>query len=334
VEETSYFGFDALFAVTKAFIILFGVVICAAFLSFVERRLLALWQDRYGPNRAGPFGLLQLPADMIKMFFKEDWTPPFVDKFAFWLAPAIAMSGLLLAFLVIPIVPGWVVADLDIGLLFFLAMAGLAVYAVMFAGWSSNNKFALLGGIRSTAQTVSYEVFMGLSLMGIVTITGSFNMTDIVNAQKDCWFIFPQFLGFCTFAIAGIAVAHRAPFDLPEAEQELAAGFHTEYSGLKWGMFFVGEYVGVVLVSALTTVLFCGGWLPPFQWSGFDWIPPFFWFWIKTAFFIMLFILVRAALPRPRYDQIMDFGWRICLPITLVNLVGTAAVVLLLDSPT
>ncbi len=334
MEETSYFGLDALFAVVKAFIILFGVVICAAFLSFVERRLLALWQDRYGPNRAGPFGLLQLPADMVKMFFKEDWTPPFVDKLTFWLAPAIAMSGLLLSFLVIPIVPGWVAADLNIGLLFFFAMAGLAVYAVMFAGWSSNNKYALLGGIRSTAQTVSYEVFMGLSLMGIVAVTGSFNLTDIVNAQKDCWFVFPQFLGFFTFAIAGVAVAHRSPFDLPEAEQELAAGFHTEYSGLKWGMFFVGEYVGVVLISALATVLFFGGWLPPFQWSGFDWIPPFFWFAAKTAFFIMLFILIRAALPRPRYDQIMDFGWRICLPITLVNLVGTAAVVLLLHNPT
>lgn len=334
MEETSYFGLDALFAVVKAFIILFGVVICAAFLSFVERRLLALWQDRYGPNRAGPFGLLQLPADMVKMFFKEDWTPPFVDKLTFWLAPAIAMSGLLLAFIVIPIVPGWVAADLNIGLLFFFAMAGLAVYAVMFAGWSSNNKYALLGGIRSTAQTVSYEVFMGLSLMGIVVVTGSFNLTDIVNAQKNCWFVFPQFLGFFTFAIAGVAVAHRSPFDLPEAEQELAAGFHTEYSGLKWGMFFVGEYVGVVLVSALASVLFFGGWLPPFEWSGFDWIPPFFWFAAKTAFFIMLFILIRAALPRPRYDQIMDFGWRICLPITLVNLVATAAVVLLLHSPT
>ena len=319
----------AIFAVVKSLIVLFGVVICAAFLSFVERRLLALWQDRYGPNRAGPFGLLQLPADMIKMFFKEDWTPPFVDKLTFWLAPAIAMSGLLLSFAIVPIIPGWVATDLDVGLLFFFAMAGLAVYAVMFAGWSSNNKYALLGGVRSTAQTVSYEVFMGLSLMGIVTVTGSFNMTDIVNAQKHCWFVFPQFLGFFTFAIAGVAVAHRSPFDLPEAEQELAAGFHTEYSGLKWGMFFVGEYVGVVLISALITILFFGGWLPPFNFLSF--IPPFFWFAIKTAFFIMLFILIRAALPRPRYDQIMDFGWRICLPITLVNLVATAAVVLLLD---
>ena len=320
-----------IWSVVKSLIILFGVVIVAAFLSFVERRLLALWQDRYGPNRAGPFGLLQLPADMIKMFFKEDWTPPFVDKLTFWLAPAIAMSGLLLSVAVLPIIPGWVAADLDIGLLFFFAMAGLAVYAVMFAGWSSNNKYALLGGVRSTAQTVSYEVFMGLSLMGIVAVTGSFNMTDIVNAQRHCWFVFPQFLGFFTFAIAGVAVAHRSPFDLPEAEQELAAGFHTEYSGLKWGMFFVGEYVGVVLISALITVLFFGGWLPPFEWFVFDYIPPFFWFAVKTAFFIMLFILIRAALPRPRYDQIMDFGWRICLPITLVNLVATAAVVLLLN---
>lgn len=320
-------------SVFKTLVILFGVVVVAAFLSFVERRLLALWQDRYGPNRAGPFGLLQLPADMIKMFFKEDWTPPFVDVLTFWIAPGIAMAGLLLAFMVVPIAPGWVVADLDIGLLFFFAMAGLAVYAVMFAGWASNNKYALLGGIRSTAQTVSYEVFMGLSLMGIVVITGSFSMVDIVNAQKDGWFIFPQFLGFVTFAIAGVAVAHRSPFDLPEAEQELAAGFHTEYSGLKWGMFFVGEYVGVLLVSALLSVLFFGGWLPPFQWSGFNIIPPFFWFAAKTAFFIMMFILVRAALPRPRYDQIMDFGWKICLPLTLVNLVGTAAVVLFLHNP-
>ncbi|RYY02051.1 MAG: NADH-quinone oxidoreductase subunit NuoH [Gammaproteobacteria bacterium] len=320
-----------IWAVAKALIVLFGVVICAAFLSFVERRLLALWQDRYGPNRAGPFGLLQLPADMIKMFFKEDWTPPFVDKLTFWLAPAIAMSGLLLSFAIVPVIPGWVAADLDIGLLFFFAMAGLAVYAVMFGGWSSNNKYALLGGVRATAQTVSYEVFMGLSLMGVVVITGSFNMTDIVNAQKGCWFVFPQFLGFLTFATAGIAVTHRSPFDAPEAEQDLAAGYHTEYSGLKWGMFFVGEYIGVVLISSLITVLFFGGWLPPFEWSVFDYVPAFFWFATKTAFFIMMFILIRAALPRPRYDQIMDFGWRICLPVTLVNLVATAAVVLLLN---
>ncbi len=315
-------------SVLKSLIILFGAVICAALLSFVERRLLAVWQDRYGPNRVGPFGLLQLPADMVKMFMKEDWTPPFADRLTFWLAPGIAFAGLLIAFAVIPIAPEWVVADLDIGVLFILAMAGIAVYAVMFAGWSSDSKYPLLGSIRSTAQTVSYEVFMGLSLMGVVAMVGSFNLTDIVNAQKNCWFIVPQFLGFCTFAIAGIAVAHRSPFDLPEAEQELAAGYHTEYSGLKWGMFFVGEYVGVLLISAFISVLFFGGWLAPFNLSFLDFIPVFFWFAAKTGFFIMLFILIRAALPRPRYDQIMDFGWKICLPITLINLLVTAALVL------
>lgn len=314
-----------LIAVGKAFVLLFGCVICAALLSFVERRLLALWQDRYGPNRVGYFGLLQLPADMLKMFFKEDWTPPFVDKVTFWIAPAIAMSALLIAFLVVPITPTWGVADLNIGLLFFLAMAGIGVYAVMFAGWSSNNKYALLGAVRSTAQTLTYEVFMGLAVMGVVVQSGSFNLREIVDAQKDLWYVVPQFLGFITFSIAGVAVAHRSPFDLPEAESELAAGYHTEYSGLKWGMFFVGEYVGVVVVSAMIVTLFFGGWHPlPYL----EFIPPFFWFAGKTAFFIMMFILIRAALPRPRYDQMMDAGWKFCLPVTLLNLWVTGAVVL------
>src|SRR3990167_50640 len=254
-----------LIAVIKAVIILLVVVVAGAFLSFVERRLLALWQDRHGPNRVGPGGIFQLVADMIKMFFKEDWTPPFADKLLFWLAPAIAFSSLLISFCVVPITPTWGVADLDIGLLFFLAMAGLAVYAVIFAGWASNSKYALLGSLRSAAQTLSYEVFMGLSVMGVVIEAGSFNMRVIVDDQiSNHWFIFTQFFGFITFAIAGVAVAHRSPFDLPEAEQELASGYHTEYSGLKWGMFFVGEYVGVVVVSAMLVVLFFGGWHGPF----------------------------------------------------------------------
>ncbi len=312
---------NILIAVFKAVVILLGTVIFAALLSFIERRLLALWQDRYGPNRVGPFGIFQLVADMIKMFFKEDWTPPFADRLTFWIAPAVAMSALLISFAVIPITPDWGVIDLDIGILFFLAMAGLAVYAVIFAGWSSNSKYALLGGLRSAAQTITYEVFMGISLMGVVAMAGSFNLREIVEAQKEMWFIIPQFFGFITFAMAGVAVAHRSPFDLPEAEQELAAGYHTEYSGMKWGMFFVGEYVGVVVVSALLVTLFFGGWQGPF-------LPPIVWFLLKTGFFIMLFILIRAALPRPRYDQMMDAGWKICLPLTLLNLIVTAAVVL------
>ncbi|WP_397452465.1 NADH-quinone oxidoreductase subunit NuoH [Pseudomonas sp. NA-150] len=318
---------DSIISVVKAIVILLAVVICGALLSWVERRLLALWQDRYGPNRVGPFGAFQIAADMLKMFFKEDWTPPFADKVIFTLAPVVAMSALLIAFAIIPITETWVVADLNIGILFFFAMAGLSVYAVLFAGWSSNNKFALLGSLRASAQTVSYEVFMGLSLMGIVIQVGSFNMGDIVSYQAEhLWFIIPQFFGFCTFFIAGVAVTHRHPFDQPEAEQELADGYHIEYAGMKWGMFFVGEYIGIVLISALLVTLFFGGWHGPFN------ILPslaFVWFALKTAFFIMLFILLRASIPRPRYDQVMDFSWKFCLPLTLINMLVTAAIVLM-----
>ncbi|WP_324734492.1 NADH-quinone oxidoreductase subunit NuoH [Pseudomonas paeninsulae] len=309
-------------AVLKAVVILLSVVICGALLSWVERRLLGLWQDRYGPNRVGPFGMFQIAADMLKMFFKEDWTPPFADRFIFTLAPVMAMSALLIAFVVVPITPTWGVADLNIGLLFFFAMAGLSVYAVLFAGWASNNKFALLGSLRASAQTVSYEVFMGLALMGVVAQAGSFNLRDIVEYQhQHLWFIIPQFLGFCTFFIAGVAVTHRHPFDQPEAEQELADGYHIEYAGMKWGMFFVGEYIGIVLISALLVTLFFGGWHGPL-------LPPFAWFVLKTGCFIMLFILLRAAIPRPRYDQVMSFSWVFCLPLTLLNLLVTGALVL------
>lgn len=311
-----------LIAIGKALIVLVVVVGIGAFMSFIERRLLGLWQDRYGPNRVGPFGLFQLVADMIKMFFKEDWIPPFADRLIFVLAPMIAFCSFLIAFAIVPVTPDWGVADLNIGILFFLAIAGLAVYAVLFAGWSSNNKYSLLGSLRASAQTLSYEVFLGLSLMGVVAQTGSFNMRDIVEAQRDLWFIIPQFFGFITFAFAGVAVTHRHPFDQPEAEQELADGYHIEYAGMKWGMFFVGEYIGIVLVSALLVTLFFGGWHGP-------WLPPVVWFALKTGFFMMLFILLRASLPRPRYDQVMTFGWKVCLPLTLVNLLVTGALILL-----
>jgi len=315
---------DLLIKIVQALVILFGTVFVVANLIWAERRLLALWQDRHGPNRLGPFGVFQTGADMVKLIFKEDWLPPFADKLTFMLAPVIAMSAMLMALAIVPITPTWGVADLNIGILFFLAMAGLGVYAVMFAGWSSNSKYALLGGVRSTAQTISYEVFMGIAVMGVVVVAGSFNMRDIVTAQKDLWFIVPQLFGFVVFAMAGVAVAHRAPFDLPEAESELASGYHTEYSGLKWGMFFVGEYAGVVVVSALLVTLYFGGWYGP----GPEWLA-FFWFAAKTAVFIVLFVLIRAALPRPRYDQVMDAGWKFCLPLSLINLLVTGAVVLL-----
>jgi len=293
----------------------------ASGLIWLERRLLALWQDRYGPNRVGPFGLLQVVADMIKIFTKEDWIPPFADKPVFVLAPAIIVVTVLMTFAVLPITPRIMVTDLHIGLLFFLAMSSLGVYSVVLAGWSSDNKYSLLGGVRAAAQMLSYEVFMGLSLMGVVVLAGSFDLANIVEAQRKMWFVIPQFLGFVLFLIAGLAETRRLPFDLPEAESELVAGYHSEYSGMKFGMFFVGEYLGVTLISALIAVLFFGGWLGP-------WLPPIVWFFIKMFLFICFFILLRASLPRPRFDQLMSWGWKLMLPLALANILVTGAVVL------
>ena len=301
-----------------------GILIVAlslsALLIWVERRLLALWQDRYGPNRVGPFGLLQVVADMIKIFTKEDWIPPFADKTVFIIAPAIIMVTVLLSFAVLPIAPGIIVVDLNIALLFFLGMSSLGVYSIVLAGWASGNKYSLLGGLRAAAQMISYEVFMGISLMGVVLLAGSFSLTIIVEAQRNRWFVLPQFLGFVLFLIAGMAEARRLPFDLPEAEAELVAGFHSEYSGMKFGMFFVGEYLGITLISSMITVLFFGGWMGP-------WLPPLVWFLVKVFAFICFFILLRASLPRLRFDQLMSLGWKVMLPLALVNLVVTGAVV-------
>jgi NADH-quinone oxidoreductase subunit H len=304
------------------FTILFAVLTIGGGLIWLERRLLALWQDRYGPNRVGPFGLLQVLADMIKVFTKEDWIPPFADKAVFIIAPAVIVVVVLMSFTVIPFAPGFEVVNLNVGLLFFLAMSSLGVYSVALAGWSSDSKYSLLGGLRASAQMLSYEVFMGLSLMGVVMQAGSFNLREIVEAQRHLWFVLPQFLGFVVFFIAGIAETHRLPFDLPEAESELVAGFHSEYSGMKFGMFFVGEYLGVALISALTVALFFGGWMGPL-------LPPIIWFSIKTFAFICFFILLRASLPRPRYDQLMAFGWKVMLPVSLFNILATAAFILL-----
>jgi len=303
----------------------FGVLVVAlslaAGLIWLERRLLALWQDRYGPNRVGPFGLLQVLADVIKIFTKEDWIPPFADRAVFVIAPAVIMVTVLLSLAVVPVTPAIGVVSLNIGLLFFLAMSSLGVYGVVLAGWASDSKYSLLGGLRAAAQMLSYEVFMGLSLMGVVLIAGSFDLRAIVAAQERLWFVIPQCVGFAVFLIAGVAETRRLPFDLPEAESELVAGFHSEYSGMKFGLFFVGEYLGIILISAMITTLFLGGWHGP-------WLPPIAWFLIKTFAFICFFILLRASLPRPRYDQLMAYGWKLLLPLSLLNLSVTAAVVI------
>jgi NADH-quinone oxidoreductase subunit H len=301
--------------------ILATLIVVAALLIWVERRLLAIWQDRLGPNRVGPLGILQVAADMLKIISKEDWVPPFADGPVFVLAPTVVMVTALTAFAVVPIAPGVGIIDLSFGLLYFLALASLSVYSVILAGYASNSKYALYGSLRAAAQTLSYEVFMGLSLMGVVMLAGTFDLRAIVEAQREGWFAGPQFLGFLLFLIAVVAESHRAPFDLPEAETELVAGFHTEYSGMKFGMFFVGEYIGVTLGSAMIVTLFFGGWLGP-------WLPPVAWFALKTLFFILLFILLRGALPRPRYDQLMAFGWKVLLPLSLLNILATGGVML------
>lgn len=301
--------------------VLAGALTAASGLIWLERRLLALWQDRYGPNRVGPFGLFQVIADMIKIFTKEDWIPPFADKPTFLVAPAVIMLTVLMSFAIVPFAPGIGVVDLNIGLLFFLAMSSLTVYSVILAGWSSNSKYSLLGGLRSAAQMLSYEVFMGLSLGGVVILTGTFDLREIVEAQRRVWFFIPQFLGLLIFLVAGLAETQRIPFDLPEAENELIAGYHAEYSGMKFGMFFVGEYLGITLISCLIVTLFFGGWLGPF-------LPPIVWFALKTFAFICLFVLIRASLPRPRYDQLMGYAWKVMLPLSLLNLVVTGGAVL------
>jgi NADH-quinone oxidoreductase subunit H len=302
-------------------VVMAAVLTASAGLIWLERRLLALWQDRYGPNRVGPFGLMQVMADMIKIFLKEDWIPPFADRPVFVIAPALMVVTVLMSFAVVPFAPGIVVSDLNVGLLFFLAMTSLGVYGIALGGWSSNNKYALLGAIRAIAQMLSYEVFMGLALMGVVILAGSFNLSQIVTAQRKLWFCIPQFPGLVIFIIAGFAETHRLPFDLPEAESELVAGFHSEYSGIKFGMFFVGEYLGITLISAMIVTFFFGGWLGPV-------LPPILWFVIKTFVFICGFILLRASLPRPRYDQLMSFAWKVLLPLALLNLVVTGGIVL------
>ena len=302
--------------------ILIGILTGAAGLIWLERRMLGLWQDRLGPNRLGPLGIFQPLADVIKIFSKEDWIPPFASRRIFVIAPAISMFTILLAFVVIPFTATIYVADMNIGILFFQAMVSLEAYGVVLAGWASNNKYSLIGAMRGASQMITYEVFMGLSLMGVVMMSNSFNLIKIVEAQQGMWYIIPQFPAFVIFFTAGVAVTHRLPFDIPESESELVAGYHSEYSGMKFGMFFVGEYVGIILISAMIVSLFFGGWLGP------HFLPPIVWFLLKTFVFILIFILLRASLPRPRYDQLLGYGWKLLLPIALLNLLITGAILL------
>jgi NADH-quinone oxidoreductase subunit H len=314
----------ALFAV-KIGLVFFVILTLAAYLVFAERKILAWVQDRKGPNRVGPFGLLQPLADLIKLLTKEDFLPAAADKWLFYLAPAMAAIPAIMIFAVIPFgaplqiaghtVP-LVVADLNIGLLFFLALSSIAVYGVAIGGWASNSKYSLLGGIRGLAQLISYELSMGLSLVPIVMLARSFSLTEIVDAQRVVPFIVYQPLAFIIFLISITAECKRIPFDLPEAEGELVAGFHTEYSGMRFGLFFVGEYINIIVLGGLATTLFLGGWHGPL-------LPPLVWFTIKTLAFAFFFIWMRGTLPRLRYDQLMHLGWKVLTPLALLNILVT-----------
>jgi NADH-quinone oxidoreductase subunit H len=309
-----------LWALIKIVVILFGLLGVVSYLTFAERKVAGHIQARTGPNRVGPFGLIQPIADVLKLFFKEEFIPAGANKVVFHIAPMLAVIPALVSFSVVPVGPDFTVTDLNVGLLLFLAMSSLGVYSITLAGWSSNNKYALLGGLRSSAQMISYELAMGLSTVGVLLLAGSLSLVDIVHAQQRFWFVLQQPLAFIIFLITAFAETNRAPFDLPEAEAELVAGFHTEYSSMKWGLFFLGEYANMITISSIAVTLFLGGWNGP-------WLPgplKFLWYFAKLAVLLFFFMWVRWTFPRLRYDQLMQLGWKVLLPLALLNVVVTA----------
>jgi NADH-quinone oxidoreductase subunit H len=344
-------------ALVKSLVIIFVLLTGFAYMTWIERKAMARLQTRYGPNRAGPFGLLQPVADGIKLIFKEELIPAQADRVIFVLAPVVTLVPALLLFAVIPMgnavsVNGTEItfrlADVNVAVLYVLAITSIAVYGIALAGWASNNKYALLGGLRSAAQMVSYELPLALAIVGVLLLSGSMSLKDIVEQQRtlikingqpvSVWFIFLQPVAGFIFLITALAETNRAPFDLPEAEQELTAGFHTEYSGMKFALFFMAEYIKMIAVSALSVTFFFGGWLPPFPnllrglWEtigGFTWLSPLC-FGGKVLVLLVMMIWIRATLPRLRYDQLMSLGWKFLLPLALLNVVVTAGVMVLL----
>jgi NADH-quinone oxidoreductase subunit H len=317
----------------KSFVIINLVLVGFAYLTLIERKVLGRMQLRYGPNRAGPFGILQPIADLIKLIRKESFFPAAAIDFPYIVAPVVSAFTALAAFAVIPWGSGWEifgyrvegqVVDVPIALLLVFALGSVGIYGFIVGGWASESKYSLLGSMRTCAQLVSYEVALALTVLGVILMAGSLSLTDIVAEQdRTVWFAAPQIVGFLTFFIAGIAETNRAPFDLPEAEQELVAGYHTEYGGMRWGLFQMAEYINMLTLSALAVTLFLGGWLGP---GDTDWLGPL-WFLLKLALVIFVFIWLRATFPRLRYDQLMAFGWKVLLPIATVNAVVTATLV-------
>lgn len=301
-----------------------------AYLTLMERKVIAAMQLRKGPNVVGPFGLLQPLADGLKLMLKEVIIPAESNKALFLLAPIITFVLALIGWAVVPFGEGMVLADINVGVTYLLATSSLGVYGIIIAGWASNSKYAFLGAIRSSAQMISYEVSIGLIIISVVLWVGSLNLSDIVLAQKDHWFALPMLPIFVLFFVSALAETNRLPFDLPEAESELVAGYNVEYSSMPFSMFFLGEYANMILISAFAAILFLGGWLPPFDIAIFNMIPGIIWLFAKIFFLLFCFIWVRATLPRYRYDQLMRLGWKVFLPFSLIWVVGTAACVVYL----
>jgi NADH-quinone oxidoreductase subunit H len=332
--------------ILKIVVVLLALLTVVAYAVWFERKVVAHMQSRWGPTRVGPHGLLQPLADAVKLLTKEDLTPANAFRLIYLAAPAMAVITALFAFAVIPFGPSaeaggvqlFQISDLDIGLLFVLSVSSMGVYGIALAGWSSNSKYSLLGGLRSSAQMISYELAMGMALVGVLLLSGSLSLRSIVESQSGTywgfiprWNVFPQFVAFVCYLIAAIAETNRLPFDLPEAETELVAGYHTEYSSMKFAMFFLAEYANMVTVSCLATVLFFGGWQGPV--FGPDWLQmllPLLWFSLKVLGFLFLYVWIRGTLPRFRYDQLMAFGWKFLVPVALLNLVGTSLLLALM----
>ena len=313
--------------VLEVLAIVLPMLLAVAYLTYAERKVIGAIQMRKGPNVVGPFGLFQPLADGLKLLTKEMVLPTKANKGVFLLAPVMTFGLALVAWAVIPFDQGWVVADINVGVLYLFAISSLGVYGIIMSGWASNSKYAFLGGLRSAAQMVSYEVSMGFVLVAVMLMVGSLNLTKVVEAQKEWgWFVFWQFPMFIVFLISALAENNRVPFDLPEAEAELVAGYNVEYSGMAFGMFFLGEYANMILMSGMVSILFLGGWLPPFNFAPFTWVPGIIWFALKIALILFVYLWARATLPRYRYDQLMRLGWKIFLPFSLAWVVLVAAV--------
>ena len=317
--------------VAQIFAIIVPLLVAVAYLTFFERKVIASMQLRKGPNVVGPFGLLQPLADGAKLFIKETILPSGANKILFAMAPMLTFILSLIAWAVIPFDAGMVLADINVGILYLFAISSLGVYGVIMAGWASNSKYAFLGALRSAAQMVSYEVSIGFVIITVLLCVGSLNLSAIVEAQKTIWFAIPLLPMFIIFFVSALAETNRAPFDLPEGESELVAGYFVEYSSMTFALFFLGEYANMILMSGMTAVLFLGGWLPPIDIAPFNWIPGPIWFFIKISLVLFCFLWVRATFPRYRYDQLMRLGWKVFLPLSLAWVVITAGVLVAFD---